>query len=177
MSIFSNYPKVRYKVNDYDYLRAIDITDVSKIKNYLKAFGRVGYSPYVIRDGETPDYVSYKLYGSPEYDWVIMLTNNLYSIHDDWPKNSETFKNYIIDKYGNLNDPMTTIKYYYNNSTGNIIDSIEWNLLSAANRRSETEYEWELRKNTNKSKILVMQKGSLGALDAGLKSILLKPIV
>lgn len=176
MSIFTHYPKVRYKVDDHTYLRAIDITVVSKIKEYLKNFKKIAYTPYVIKDGETPDYVSYKLYGSPEYDWVIMLTNNMYSIYDDWPKDAEEFRNYIIEKYGSLDAAMNTTKYYYD-SLGNIIDVIEWTQLSSSNRRSETAYEWELRKNTNKSKIKIMQKNVLGELDAGLKNIILKPIV
>ena len=149
---------------------------MSKIKDYVKDFRKIAYTPYVIRDGETPDFVSYKLYGSPEYDWVIMLTNNMYSIYDDWPKNTDEFKNYIIEKYGSLQTAMSTLKYYYDNS-GNIIDVAEWTTLSSALRRSETTYEWELRKNTNKSKIKILQKNILGQLDAGLKSIILKPII
>jgi len=176
MSIFTNYPKIRYKIDDHDYLKAIDITVVSKIKDYVKDFRKIAYTPYVIRDGETPDFVSYKLYGSPEYDWVIMLTNNMYSIYDDWPKNTDEFKNYIIEKYGSLQTAMNILKYYYDNS-GNIIDVAEWTTLSSALRRSETTYEWELRKNTNKSKIKILQKNILGQLDAGLKSIILKPII
>jgi hypothetical protein len=105
-----------------------------------------------------------------------MLTNNMYSIYDDWPKNTDEFKNYIIEKYGSLQTAMSTLKYYYDNS-GNIIDVAEWTTLSSALRRSETTYEWELRKNTNKSKIKILQKNILGQLDAGLKSIILKPII
>jgi len=176
MSIFTNYPKVRYKIDDHNYLKAIDITVVSRIKNYLKEFRGISYTPYVIGDGETPDYISYKLYGSPEYDWIILLTNNMYSIYDDWPKDSEEFRNYIIGKYGSLEYAMQNLKYYYD-ASGNIIDVIEWTQLSTSKRRSETIYEWELRKNTNKSKIKVMQKSSLGALDSGLKSMLVKAIV
>jgi hypothetical protein len=176
MSIFTNYPKIRYKIDDHDFLKAIDITVVSKIKDYLKDFRKISYIPYVIRDGETPDFVSYKLYGSPEYDWVILLTNNMYSIYDDWPKNTEEFKNYIIEKYDSLNAAMATTKYYYDNS-GNIIDVLEWTALPAASRRSETTYEWELRTNTNKSKIKIIQKTVIGQIDAGLKSIILKPII
>jgi hypothetical protein len=176
MSIFTNYPKVRYKIDDHNYLKAIDITVVSQIKNYLKEFRGITYNPYVIQDGENPDYVSYKLYGSPEYDWIILLTNNMYNIYDDWPKNSEQFRNYLIEKYGSLEYSMQNIKYYYD-TYGNIIDVIEWTQLSSSKRRSETIYEWELRKNINKSKIKIMQKSSLGALDSGLKSIILKPVI
>jgi hypothetical protein len=100
----------------------------------------------------------------------------MYNIYDDWPRDSEEFRNYIIEKYGSLDYAMQNTKYYYDIS-GNIIDVIEWTQLSSSKRRSETIYEWELRKNTNKSKIKIMQKSSLGALDSGLKSMLVKPIV
>ena len=36
MSIYTFYPKISYKVDDYDSLRAIDITSSLKIKDYFK---------------------------------------------------------------------------------------------------------------------------------------------
>ena len=36
MSIYTYFPKINYKVDEYDSLRAIDITSAIKIKEYLK---------------------------------------------------------------------------------------------------------------------------------------------
>lgn len=176
MSIFTYYPKIAYKIDDYNYLKAIDINVVSKVKDYITQYRSIGYTPYVVQDGESPDYISYRFYNNPGYDWIIMLTNNVHSIYDDWPKNSETFKEYITYKYGSLQNAMSTTKHYYD-ATGNIIDVIEYTSLATANRSAETVYEYELRLNVNKSKIKILNPNMISTLESGLRSVLSKPIV
>ena len=176
MSIYTFYPKVSYKIDEYDSLRAIDITSSLKIKDYLKGYRGIGFTPYIVRDGERPDYVSSVLYGNPDYDWVIMLVNDIHSLYDDWPRNSVDLESYIIEKYGSLTSAMSTVKYYYN-SKGNIIDLTTYNNLSVTARSSETEYEYELRKNSNKSKIKVMSRSLITTLTSDLNSITMKPVV
>ena len=176
MSIFTYYPKIAYKIDDYNYLRAIDINVVSKVKDYITQYRSIGYTPYVVDDGESPDYISYKFYGNPGYDWIIMLTNNVHSIYDDWPRNSDTFKQYIIDKYGSLQAAMSTTKYYYDSSR-NIIDLLEYTSLSSDSRSLETVYEYELELNTSKSRIKILNPNMISTLESGLRSVLSKPIV
>jgi hypothetical protein len=105
-----------------------------------------------------------------------MLTNNVHSIYDDWPKNTEVFKNYITEKYGSIAAALATAKYYYD-SYGNIIDFVEYTNLSINNRSAETAYEWELKLNTNKSKIKIIGRDTVIKLESGLNSVLSKPIV
>ena len=176
MSIFTYYPKIAYKIDDYNYLRAIDINVVSKVKDYITQYRSIGYTPYVVDDGESPDYISYKFYGNPGYDWIIMLTNNVHSIYDDWPRNSDTFKQYIIDKYGSLQAAMSTTKYYYDSSR-NIIDLLEYTSLSSDSRSLETVYEYELELNISKSRIKILNPNMISTLESGLRSVLSKPIV
>ena len=176
MSIFTYYPKIAYKVDDYNFLKVIDINVVTKIKDFLTQYIGISYTPYVVVDGESPDLISYKFYEDPGYDWIIMLTNNVHSIYDDWPRNSETFKEYIIYKYGSLQNAMATTKYYYD-ADRNIIDVLEYTSLAANNRSLETVYEYELELNTNKSKIKILNKSSINAVESGLRSILSKPII
>jgi hypothetical protein len=176
MSIFTYYPKIAYKVDDYNFLKAIDINVVTKIKDYLTQYRGISYTPYVVADGESPDFISYKFYEDPGYDWIIMLTNNVHSIYDDWPKNSETFRQYIVDKYGSLQNAMSTTKYYYD-AKGNVIDILEYSNLTSSNRSAETIYEYELRLNVNKSKIKILNRSAINSVESGLRSILSKPIL
>ena len=176
MSIFTQYPKIAYKVDDYNYLKAIDITVVSKIKNYLTEYRGISVFPYVVADGEKPDFISYKFYNNPGYDWIILLTNNVHSIYDEWPRSSDAFNQYIIQKYGSTTNAMSTVKYYYD-VYDNIIDVQEYTSLSAANRSSKTVYEWELDLNTDKSKIKIINKSLISSIETGLRSIMSKPIV
>ena len=176
MSIFAYYPKIAYKIDDYNYLKAIDINVVSKLKDYITQYRSIGYTPYVVQDGESPDYISYKFYGNPGYDWIIMLTNNVHSMYDDWPKNSETFRQYLTEKYGSLQTALSTTKYYYDSSR-NIIDVLEYTNLATNNRSLETVYEYELELNTNKSIIKLLNKNAINSVESGLRSILSKPIL
>ena len=54
MSIFTLYPKVSYKIDDYNYIRAVDITQSIKIKKFLKDYRGISYQPYNVKDGERP---------------------------------------------------------------------------------------------------------------------------
>jgi len=176
MSIFTYYPKIAYKVDDYNFLKAIDINVVTKIKDFLTQYRSISYSPYVVNNGESPDFISYKFYQDPGYDWIIMLTNGVHSIYDDWPRSSETFNEYLTFKYGSLQSALSTTKYYYD-ADRNIIDVLEYTSLAANNRSLETVYEYELELNTNKSKIKILNKSSINAVESGLRSILSKPII
>ena len=79
MSIFQFYPKVAYKVDNVDYIKAIDITTSIKIKDFFKTYRGISFNPYVVKDGERPDYVSFKAYGTPMYDWIVLLVNEIYN--------------------------------------------------------------------------------------------------
>ena len=175
MSIFNLYPKIAYKVNEYDYLRAIDITQSAKIRNFLKEYQGISYNPYTIKDGERPDYVAYKFYGDSNLDWVVLLSNEIYNIYEEWPRNSVDLEEYLIEKYGSISNTLTTVKYYYN-SNRDIIDETTYNALSVSNRSSETVYQYELRENNNKSKIKLIRSNIIGSIQTELKSLLYKPV-
>jgi hypothetical protein len=55
---------------------------------------------YTINQNETPNQVAEKIYGDPELDWVILTTNNILNVQDEWPIDSKSFSNYLLDKYG-----------------------------------------------------------------------------
>lgn len=177
MSIFSFYPKVSYKVNDYDYFKAIDLTTSIRIKDYFKNYRGILYTPYVVKDGERPDNVAYKFYGDPNLDWVVLLSNEMYNVYEDWPLSSIQFENYIIDKYGSISYAMSTTKYHYDRDR-NIVDETAFNALSPSEQGPiETVYQWENRKNINKSKIKLVKQDFVGSLQSDLKSLLFKPVV
>jgi hypothetical protein len=175
MSIFTLYPKIAYKVNEYDYLRSIDITQSTKIKSFLRDYRGISYNPYTVKDGERPDYIAYKFYGDSNLDWVILLSNEIYNIYEEWPRNNVDLEQYLIEKYGSIATTLSTVKYYYNASK-DIIDETTYNALSVSQRSSETIYEYELRANNNKSKIKLIRSGIIGAIQSELKSLLYKPV-
>jgi hypothetical protein len=176
MSIFQFYPKVAYKVDNIDYIKAIDITTSIKIKDFFKTYRGISFTPYAVKDGERPDYVSFKAYGTPMYDWIVLLVNDIYNIYDDWPKNTQTLNSYIEEKYGSIASAISTVQYYYN-LNNDIIDQTTWQSLPTSQRKSETQYEYEFRRNINKSKIKIVKRGMINAVDMSLKSIISKPVL
>ncbi len=174
---FSNPQRTIFKVDDYDYVEGVDLTVGFKSRDFLRNFSGISYVPYVVQDGERPDNVATKIYDDPSLDWVVLLANNIHSIYDEWPKDSETFKQYIIQKFGSLETALSTTKYYYDGS-GNVINAIDYAALAAnSGKRTETEYQYEFRLNTNKSKIRLFRPSVAKSMASTLRNIDRKPIV
>ena len=53
----------------------------------------------VVND-ERPDQVGYKIYGTQDYDWIVLLSNNIVNVQSEWPLSNESFEKYMFDKYG-----------------------------------------------------------------------------
>lgn len=54
---------------------------------------------YVIRDGESPEYISDFYYGDTRLSWVILTLNNIKDYYQEWPKAESAFVRYMKKKY------------------------------------------------------------------------------
>lgn len=168
MQLFTLYPQIDYKFDTFNTKRAIDITTSIKIKELVKSYRGILSTPYVVQDGERPDQVSFKFYGTTDYDWAILMVNDMYSIYDDWPRSSLALNQFIIEKYGSISAATSIFKYY--NQYGNEIDLEEYNALSSNLKSIESFYEYEARKNFNKSKIKIILPGIISTIESQIKS-------
>lgn len=174
---FSNSQKTIFKVDDFDYVEAVDLTAGFKVREFIRNAGGISYVPYIVQDGERPDNVANKVYDDPTLDWTVLLANNIQNIYDEWPKDSETFKQYIIEKYGSLSIAMATTKYYYDGE-GNVVNFADWSTIPAnSGKRTETEYQYETRLNINKSKIRLFRPSIAKSMASSLRNLDRKPIV
>ena len=58
------------------------------------------YETVEIIDGERPDHLSQRLYGSSQYHWTFLLLNpQIKNIWDDWPMKYSQLVEYCIQKY------------------------------------------------------------------------------
>ena len=58
------------------------------------------YQTVSIQDGERPDLLSQRLYGTPIYHWTFLLLNpQIKNIWDDWPMGSAQLLDYVTNKY------------------------------------------------------------------------------
>ena len=81
----------RYKIND----------DIFSYATFFKK--------YAVQEGETPATVAQKAYGSPFFDWVVIITNNLVNAQYDWPLSNYDLYKTIEKEY---DDPYTEIHHY-----------------------------------------------------------------
>ena len=56
---------------------------------------------YLIRSGDTPESISFDFYGRVDYGWVVMITNDITSYHDQWPRTSSALSDHVYAKYEN----------------------------------------------------------------------------
>ena len=97
---FKQFPKVQYdfnrtgiKQNMVDLFRS-----VRPLPSFLDNFS--GYTYYNIKNGERPDIVSGRLYGSSMYYWTFFLIND--HLHDGyraWPMSQEALQEYMANSY------------------------------------------------------------------------------
>ena len=59
-----------------------------------------GFNYYTIKEGIRPDMVAQELYDNPELDWVVLISNNITNIRNEWPLNHNDLQEYMVDKYG-----------------------------------------------------------------------------
>jgi len=76
------------------------------LKNVITAF-----EDYIITGDDRPEQVSERVYGDPRYDWVILTTNNITKVRDQWPLSANDFQNYILAKYG-TEERLSEIHHY-----------------------------------------------------------------
>ena len=58
------------------------------------------FNYYYVRENYRPDMVAEEIYEDPELDWIILTTNNIINIRDQWPLNHNDLYNHIVEKYG-----------------------------------------------------------------------------
>ena len=59
---------------------------------------------YFVKEGETPENLSHKHFGSAKYHWVILMTNNVTDRYYQWPMTQPQFDEFLTDKYGAGNE-------------------------------------------------------------------------
>jgi len=99
-------------VPDFDYVSRLggqkNINDYVRVKNLFKRvkiredlFNDLSYfTKYKIVGNDRPDQVAFKVYGSQNYDWVVLLANNIVNFQSEWPMSQDSFYKYMIKKYG-----------------------------------------------------------------------------
>jgi len=59
------------------------------------------YDKYDVPGGERPEDTAFKHFGSAQYHWIILMTNNITDAFYEWPMSEQTFETFLVDKYTN----------------------------------------------------------------------------
>ena len=105
MTYFRELPNLNYQSTSSDRSSSEDYVVVKNIFRRAKLRDDLRYIftslvDYYIRDGVRPDQVADSIYGDPELDWVVLTSNNITNVRDQWPLTHNDLYNHILEKYG-----------------------------------------------------------------------------
>jgi hypothetical protein len=128
MSYFRELPDIEYqsqlptKNSSLNYIRVKNLFRRVKLRDDLQNVFTL-FNRYQISEGERPDTVAERIYGSSDLDWVVLLSANIINVRNEWPLSNRDLYRFVEEKYGL--DKMYEIKYYQTtevkNANGNLI--------------------------------------------------------
>lgn len=180
MSYFRELPNLEYqsflsdsKSSD-QYLLVKNLFRRVKLRDDLQNVFTI-FDRYEIPDGSRPELVANELYGSEEYDWVVLVCAGITRIRDQWPLSDRDLYEYALGIYG---DDLNANHHY---ETTEVKDS-EDRLIMPAGKVVDSNftipkpgepkvtinpvtgisnYEYEVRKNNDKRGIYVLKPNYL----------------
>ncbi len=157
---YENFPKINYKL--YDTTKnVVNISYCIKLSDLLKNNALV-YYPYVLQENETPDIVAYNYYDDSNLFWVILLSNDMMNVREEWYRSSIDFDRYIEDKYGSVREANRQFKYY--TGTNLEVDYDTWTNLTGTQsiqKYRKSMYDIEIDLNEEKRHIKLLGKNYL----------------
>ena len=145
---------------------------------------------YYVQEGQRPDILAQDLYQNSELDWVILTTNNITNIRDQWPLDHNDLHDYMLEKYGSEQN-IAGIHHY---ETKEILDEYKrvvmraglevdvnftfkyqtyTNSIVTVNPVAPiTNYQYETKLNEEKRKIRTLKPQYLGAFISEHKQIM-----
>lgn len=93
MKYFKHFPIINYK--------GTRVRDITRRTRFIKEVtsNPYLYMPYTVNEGQRIQDIAQDYYGSVDYDWVVMLANNIIDPYFEWPLEEKDFKLYLIAKY------------------------------------------------------------------------------
>ena len=176
MSYFRGLPDILYQSqssdrnSSRDYVRVKNLFRRVNLRDDLQNVFTL-FNKYQIKDGERPDTVAEANYGSPDYDWVVLLTAGIINVTDQWPLSDKDLYKYAENKYGN---ELTAVRFYETTEvkdssnrlilpSGKVVDS-NFTIPNPSNPNANlnpvtaiTNYEYEVRKNEDKRSIYLLK--------------------
>ena len=115
-SYFSEVPNFEY----VSRLPDSKISDYITVKNFFKrGFLREDifqnltfFTKYQIQGNDRPDNVASQVYNDSTLDWLVLISNNIVNIQNEWPISNIDFDELMLDKYGSYDTLFNGIHHY-----------------------------------------------------------------
>lgn len=120
---FKEFPQFLYdfRYNPLETKTSI-VTDITRNIRFRKEVleSITVFDEYDIVDGDTPEIIAEKIYGNPEYHWIVMITNGYYDYLTDFPKSDDEMIHASIHNY----NPELTGTWTYSGTTITVNSSL-----------------------------------------------------
>jgi len=178
MGYFRELPNVAYQsflsdsLSSQSYLVVKNLFRRNKLRDDLKGIFTI-FNKYEIPEGSRPELVAEEFYGDAELDWVVLMTAGIINVRDEWPLSNYNLYRYAESLYGigGLNDVHHYETKEVKDSSGRLIlpkekvvdsnftipdpDDYRATLNPV---RPVTNWEYEIRKNNQKSSIYLLRR-------------------
>tara|TARA_B100000886_G_scaffold8351_1_gene5373 strand:- start:5 stop:679 length:675 start_codon:yes stop_codon:yes gene_type:complete len=178
-SYFRQLPQLDYPSLSNDRKSAYDY---QLVKNLFKravlrddVFNDVtNFEKYSVEGDERPDQVAYNFYRDSGLDWIVLTTNNIIHVRDEWPMSSRDFLTYLNEKY--TSEELSNVHHY---ETREIRDESN-TLIQPAGVRVKSDYsvtyvENDTVKTKSSIKMLTFLEHETNLNDAKRNINILKP--
>ena len=180
MSYFRELPNIRYpsflkeKTSSFDYVEAKNLFRRTKLRDDLQNNFTL-FEKYVIPGEARPDNVAQELYGSDQFDWVVLIVAGINNVRNEWPLNARDLYNYCLDKYG---DSLNSVRFFETTEVkdssgrlilpkGKVVDS-NFTIPKPGTPTATlnpvvgiSNFEYETRLNDDKRSIFILRRGYL----------------
>tara|TARA_B100001109_G_scaffold168481_1_gene137438 strand:+ start:592 stop:1110 length:519 start_codon:yes stop_codon:yes gene_type:complete len=155
---FKALPKIKYPVPTSDgKIKGKIVTDIFRRVQLDKFFSnRQTLVDIIVDDNDTPESVAYNYYGSTQYHWIVLLSNNIVDVDREWPLSYRKLNAYVKDKYGENNSQ--DVHHYVDATRQDIIVDWDAGKLASGEIKEVTNFEYENDLNDKKRQILLLNK-------------------
>tara|TARA_B100001996_G_scaffold147185_1_gene112130 strand:+ start:2292 stop:3173 length:882 start_codon:yes stop_codon:yes gene_type:complete len=104
MAYFTHLPDVYVRTSSYRQNNVDPFTLAKNIFRRIKIRENLddiilGFDQYTVKNNQRPDQVALDIYGNMQYDWVVLLVNNIINIYEEWPMSEDELERYIDSTY------------------------------------------------------------------------------
>ena len=193
MAYFDLFPNVllpshsEKRTSNRDFVASKNLFKRGAIRNDFFE-NAVTFEKYNVVGDDRPDNVANEIYDDPELDWVVLLSNNIINVRDEWPMSQYDFQRYLDNKYDKVQ--LGQIHHY---ETVEILNPLGLRILEAGLKVDEsfeykysfegtnytvsdvtsvTNYQYEINKNDAKRNIYVLRKSYLPMVMEDMRDIM-----